>query len=293
MDAQPSHTADSTAASLTGMLHALSLYVAAGIASLGWALCEVAGWQSRPWVPLWFCAALLVYNADRLSHDPADAVNVPRRAAASARFRRAGIALIAAAALVLVALPIVQRDWLTLALVLAGAAVCLNYSRPLLGFRFKDLPLVKTLFVPTVAAAALVGLPWLHEGSPSSGGHFAIVALRAWTLMFFNTVLCDLRDIEGDRRNGIVSIPGALGAKRTRVLLWLLLVVLEVLAFTALAAAPPAMVRVWQIVCVFAPLYLGALLLALRTPRTERFYEWWVEGILFLPAISLLTAQMY
>ena len=62
------------------LLHALSLYGAAGIAAFGWAVCRLLDWSVEPWILLWSCAALLIYNADRLRPDPADLVNIPQRA---------------------------------------------------------------------------------------------------------------------------------------------------------------------------------------------------------------------
>ena len=272
-------------------LHALSIYVAAGITSFGWALCHFAGWDATPWLPLWFCAALLIYNADRLWSDPADGWNLPERTAASTRLRSVAAGLTAVAAIVLTVLPIVRGDWITLALILSGALVCLNYSRPLLGFRFKDAPVAKTFFAPTIITAALIGLPWIHEGPPASGTAFTMIALRAWALLFFNMTLCDLRDIAGDRRTGTVTLPVALGEKHTRTLLWLLLATIEMLALAALWQSPASHVMPWRIVAVIAPLYLGGILLAVRRPRSERFYEWWVEGILFLPALAVLAGR--
>lgn len=276
---------------LLTLLHALSIYVAAGITSFGWALCRFAGWDATPWLPLWFCAALVVYNADRLWSDPADAWNLPLRTASSARLRGAATSITILAACVLAILPIVRRDWITLALTVAGALVCLNYSRPLLGFRFKDAPVLKTFFVPTIVAAALIGLPWIHEGPPASGPAFVLIALRAWTLLLFNMTLCDLRDIAGDRRSGVVSLPVALGEKRTRALLWMLLATIEGLALLALWQSSAPFAAPWRLLTFAAPLYLGGLLLAVRQPRSERFYEWWVEGILFLPAIAVLLTR--
>ena len=272
-------------------LHALSIYVAAGITSFGWALCHFAGWDAGPWLPLWFCAALLIYNADRLWSDPADVWNLPERTAASARLRSVARVLTAFAAIVLTVLPIVRGDWITLALTLAGALVCLNYSRPLLGFRFKDAPVAKTFFAPTIIAAALIGLPWIHEGPPAGGAAFGMIALRAWTLLLFNMTLCDLRDLVGDRWAGIVTLPVALGEKRTRTLLWLLLATIEVLALAALWQSSAPFAGPWRIVALVAPLYLGGILLAVRRPRSERFYEWWVEGILFLPALAVVVGR--
>ena len=276
---------------LLASLHALSFYVAAGITSFGWALCRFAGWDATPWLPLWFSAALLVYNADRLWADPADAWNLPERTAASARLRGAAAALTACAALVLTVLPIIRGDWITLALTIVGALVSLNYSRPLLGFRFKDAPLLKTFFAPTIITAALISLPWIHEGPPVSRAAFALIAVRAWTLLLFNMTLCDLRDIAGDRRAGIASLPAVLGEKRTRTLLWLLLATIEALALATLWQSPASLAAPWRIVSLSAPLYLGAILLAIRRPRSERFYEWWVEGILFLPALAILAGR--
>ena len=272
---------------MAATLHALSLYVAAGITSFGWALSTLAGWDAYPWLPLWFCAALLVYNADRLQSESADSLNVPRRTAISERLRGLSLTLIAASSAVLLLLPVARRDWRTLVLVIAGAIVCLNYSRPILGFRFKDVPLLKTFFAPTIVATALIGLPLVHEGPAKHDGYFAVLTAYAWALLLFNMVLCDLRDLIGDRRVGIVSLPLALGVKRTRQSLWVLLGIMEALALGALASAPAELARVWIILSFGVPCYLGSLLLALRLPRSEGFYEWWVEGILFLPALAV------
>ena len=276
---------------LTAPLHALCFYVAAGITSFGWALCHVLGWTAAPWMPLWFCAALMIYNVDRLRHDPADALNIPRRDATSARLRGFSLAILAAAAATLLALPILRRDWLTLALVVGGSLVCLNYSIPLSGFRFKDVPLLKTLFAPSVVTAAILGLPLLHEGPPSSSTSFLFIAFRAWLFLIFNMILCDLRDLAGDRRTGIRSLPVWLGEKQTRLLLVVLLVIIEALGLSALALAPPHWVANWRLTCVLVPLYLGGLLVAVRVPRSERFYEWSVEGMLFLPAFAILASN--
>jgi hypothetical protein len=145
-------------ADLAALFQTLCFFVAAGIASFGWAICHLLGWPAAPYLPLWFCSALLIYNADRLRRDPADALNIPRRAAASARSRKLSLAVLAGAVVVLVGLPIVRGDWLTLGLIAAGTPVCLGYSAPIFGIRFKDVPLLKTLFAPTIVSVAVVGL---------------------------------------------------------------------------------------------------------------------------------------
>ena len=114
-------TPPSIFAEIETALHALHIYGAAGLAAFGWAMGWLLETAARPWVPLWFCGGLLIDNADRLRRDPADAVNVPARTAASARYRTA------------------SRIALTLALVLGGGA--LGYSIPILGFRWSIIDL--------------------------------------------------------------------------------------------------------------------------------------------------------
>jgi 4-hydroxybenzoate polyprenyltransferase len=193
---------------------------------------------------------------------------------------------------VLVGLPILRRDWLTLMLVLGGGLVSLNYSIPLFGFRFKDVPLIKTFFAPTIVTASILGLPWLHLRPGFVGGAvLGVAALRSWSFLMFNMIICDLRDRSGDETCGIRSLPVVLGERGTRWLLAALLGSLELLAFAAYHFAAPGRSAPWAILCLLGPIYLGGLLLAVRKPRSERFYEWIVEGMLFLPAIAVCAGS--
>lgn len=278
-------------------LHALHIYGAAGLAAFGWAMGWLLETDARHWVPLWFCGGLLVYNADRLRRDPADAVNVPARTAASARHRPASLVALTLAAFVLIGLPVWRRDWLTLALVLGGGACALGYSIPILGFRWKDLPLIKTLFAPAVVTAAIFGLLLLGEIVPLRAHYTAHqdpfrrfdqgTLLTAWAfcLLLFNMLLCDLRDLPGDRACGIRSIPVLWGEKGTRRLLWTL-AVLGQLLLTRLILVHHYSDLPFALLAAFTGLHEAWLLRAIRHPRSERFYEWAVEGLLYLPALA-------
>jgi chlorophyll synthase len=281
------------AGDVAALFQTLCFYVAAGITSFGWAVCHLLGWPATPYLPLWFCSALLIYNADRLRRDPVDALNIPHRDAASARMRKLSLSVLAAAAVALVGLPIIRGDWLTLALIAAGTPVCLGYSAPIFGFRFKDVPLLKTLFAPTIVSVAVVGLPWFHEGDPPVGASFVLTVFRSWCFLLFDMILCDLRDLEGDRRMGIRSLPVCLGRKRTRALLWMLLAIVEISSITAAMQAPPHLALAWRFACIAGPLYLGGLMTAVRTPRSEAFYEWCVEGMLFLPSLVCALGTLW
>ena len=290
-------------AEIETVIQTLSLYGAAGIAAFGWAMGGLLGVDATPWMPLWFCAALLIYNADRLRRDPADALNLPARTAASARMRTASAVTLALAALVLIGLPVWWRDWLTLALVTAGAIVTLGYSIPILGFRWKDVPLVKTLFAPAVVTAAVFGpligidTPYgpcalhLYPGWKVLAPLCIAVDLIPWALCYllFNMLLCDLRDLAGDTACGIRSIPVVWGEGGARRLLWVLAVVGQVLLaiFIRFGETPH---YPYAILSLVTGLWQACLLLATRGPRSERFYEWAVEGLLYLPAIACALA---
>ena len=269
-------------AEIETVLHALNIYGAAGIAAFGWAMGCFLGVDGAPWLPLWFCAALLIYNCDRLRCDPADQLNIPRRAAACARWRPAIRGAVIGSALVLIGLPVWRRDWVTLYLVIAGSIVSLGYTIPVLGWRWKDVPLVKTLFAPTVVTAAVFGLMLDTDTYALSGW--------AWCYLFFNMLLCDLRDRTGDALCGVRSIAVVFGEKGSRRLLWALACAGQVL-LVVLIRLDHSIAGGLALLAPLAGFYQAWLIYATRHPRSERFYEWAVEGLLYLPALAWVLAR--
>ncbi len=263
---------------------------------MGWFL----GLPTGHWLPLWFCAALLIYNADRLRRDPADVLNLPLRTAASARLRRASAATVALAALVLIGLPALHREWAVLACILGGSIISLGYSIPLVGFRWKDIPLLKSVFAPAIITAAIFILTYHTRIPPSCWQDFSRVDhlfttefkiclfLAPWAFIYllFNMLLCDLRDRQGDAQCRIRSIPVVLGEKGTRGLLW-------GLAGAGQFGLPfpigldQGRLHAFVLLSLLTGGYQLYLLQATRRPRSERFYEWTVEGLLYLPALAV------
>jgi 4-hydroxybenzoate polyprenyltransferase len=267
------------------ILQTLSIYGALGIVSFGWALSRLLHFDCARYVPLWFCSALFIYNLDRLKADPADLINTPARSRSAASLRKASRALAAISGVALVVVPLLERDWLMLLLTTGGAFVCMNYSVPMLGFRFKDVPFLKSFFAPALVTAAFVIPPLLQH--PLRVAPACYAAAAAWTLCvtLFNMILCDLRDIEGDARTGIRSLPVALGRRRTIRALAALVALAALFSSAAIFASSPAFVTPWTFISVVMTVYLTALLAAVHKPRPESFYEWWVEGILLVPAL--------
>lgn len=268
-------------------LSALHLYGSVGIGTFGAILGGLLGWDGWGYFWLWVAAGLLVYNVDRLTSDPADTVNVPERTVACARHRRFGVILVGLGALLLVAIPVWTMDWRLLALTLLGSVVCCGYSLPLFGIRLKAIPLLKTLFAPTVVLLAWIVPPLLRHGLQVPWQLLLLAAFWAWTLLLFNMLLCDQRDLAGDAAAGTVSLPLFLGPNGTHRLLRGLLV-----SNALMGAALQSQGPVWFWLAMITPPALGCLLWAVRKTRGEAFYEWAVEGLLFLPLAAAALARV-
>jgi 4-hydroxybenzoate polyprenyltransferase len=262
-------------------VHALHIYGAVGIAVFGWSLGHWTGFVSTAFLPLWLAGALVVYNLDRLKRDPADSLNTPERVRRHALLRRWSWAVTAAGCAVLLLWPLWLRNTPLLLLTALALPLALAYSFPFLGARVKDIPVLKTLFAPLVVLAAVLAPPILFQGLTVNSA-LLMAAGWSWALLMFNMVLCDLRDIEGDRAAGTRSLPVLLGERRTRHLLWLIIA----------AGAICALLHRWPILACATVAALSPLAFAVHRRRDEAFYEWLAEGTLFLPALVELGKHL-
>ena len=269
---------------------ALNLYPAAGITLFGVAVAWLLGVDGWPLAPYWLCGALLVYNLDRASDDPADAANVPGRCAALAPYRGLSrtAALLAAAGLL--ALPIIRQEWRLAALIWGGSAVCVWYSLPLplIRQRLKDLPAVSTLFPALAIAAALLGLLGVEHAAAVEAETRRWGLIGGWTtaLLLANVMLCDWRDTAGDERAGVRSLPVILGQEETRRMLFSLVAVAggcSMLLGLAGGDAPAMLVTIVPV------LWLGGLIMLRRwlEPWREFTFEWLVDASLYLTALAM------
>lgn len=147
-----------------------------------------------------------VYALDHVSGSEEDLMNNPNRA------MLAGYHLdwIAIAAYIMAFVLAAHRDpeMVIPAVIIPGVAGGL-YTVNIGRVRPKDLPAMKTLIVASstsICRVSLVGgTPWLY----------ALVFL----MMIVDTVLCDLRDVPGDMRAGVKTIPVLIGRRRTLIVL--------------------------------------------------------------------------
>ena len=265
------------------------LEVVGGVAviSLGWVACYLTG---SPWLrsaPLWLGGYLLVYNSDRLHYDPADQVNTPTRFLYRESLRSKRLLLIWLSAATLVGWPAVTGRWWLIPPIGLAIAALQFYSRPipLVRKRLKDLPVLKTYIAPLLIAAVLVFWPVLEIGR-RLGSKEILVFFWCFIILSVNSISFDLRDIQGDLRNGTRTVPVLLGASRSTVLV-------GALALLATLMSPLLGLRGAANVLLPCSLLLGAgsILLAVRShvqPITLSF----VADLFFcLPAFALWVSR--
>lgn len=244
-----------------------------------------------------FAEALAVYALNRQVDEEIDAINNPERTAFLCRNRM--LVLVPALALFLAAAAYaLAASSAAFAVVAAIFAASMLYSFPLL-----PAPLVRVLgfarlkealVLKNVSVGAMYGMfVFIPAFLASAAVDWGVAALFAFiTLRFFivSTVF-DLRDVEGDRKLGISTIPLALGAERTAGLLQVLNAasVAVVLGAFLISAAPRQLLAVAAITAIFGSYYINET----QKPRADlRFICGYVAEADILPA-ALAVAVMW
>lgn len=163
--------------------------------------------------------AFAIYASNKLV-DAEDAVNAPARAQFVARYRRelataTAVAVALALALAATAGPLA----VALTLLPAVAAVAYSVRVPVLDRRLKDVLGASTLLVAVGWALPTVALPvvWVGEAFTATAGvAFAFYLLQ--TAVAFE--VRNVRDVAGDRAEGVRTVPVVFGTAATRHLLY-------------------------------------------------------------------------
>lgn len=229
-----------------------------------------------------FAVTLFVYSLNRFTDIDEDEYNVPGRARFTKRYGRPILAVGVVAYLIAVSLAIVY-DLPRAELLLAPLVVISLYS--VVGL--KKILLVKNL---------LVGIAW--GGIPLGVGVYYGVATDPEVLLLTGyvvitltiaAVVFDLKDIVGDRQEGIQTVPRVVGIRGTRYLTAsaTLLVTIGLLAVVEIGFVPPR-----YLVLVSYSAYVFAYCLFADPDASPLFYGFVVDGEhIFLAAIILvLTA---
>lgn len=179
-----------------------------------------------------FLMTFSVYSLNKLTDIEEDAINMPERLTFLSGRKRLAYFCAMGAYLLSVVLAFLEKPS-TVPIVFIPLAVNAVYSsKPLQGLpRLKDIPVMKNVSVAVSGALTCTLLPTVHvPGAPMMA--VAMVFYIIMVKVFINTVLYDVRDVKGDRENGIITMPTLLGARKTTaVLLALNCTLLPILSF--------------------------------------------------------------
>jgi 4-hydroxybenzoate polyprenyltransferase len=228
-----------------------------------------------------FLIAFCVYSLDKIVDLDKDVANMPKRRSFLYGRRKLIISCSFAAYLVAIiltlldkplALPIVFIPFISNAFY--GTKLCKGIPR------LKDIPIMKNIIVALSWALVTTLLPAMHLANPAA----LVVALVVYFMLtktFIDTVLYDIRDIKGDRENGIRTMATLLEGRRTViVLLAVNSSLLPWLAFVDKAIWPLALVLI---------LYGYACILYFKERRNPLILDFFVEGEWILASIVLLA----
>ncbi len=225
-----------------------------------------------------FAVTMFVYTVNRFTDLEEDEANVPQRAAFIKRYGRLWLAIGAVCYLgaigFAIALDVPGVGYMILPLL---AAVL--YST----VGIKRLFLVKNLFVGAAWGLIPLGVGY-YFGQPR---RFEIVFLAVYVgaMITIAAVIFDVKDIEGDRAEGIRTVPNTYGPDRTRLVSQLanLLVAAAVVAVVALGFLS----REYLVLLAFQA-YVGAYIPFATPDRGPLYYGFVVDGEhVFLAAIVL------
>ena len=225
-----------------------------------------------------FAATMFVYTSNRLTDLAEDEQNVPRRAAFTKRYGRGWLALGVGLYLLAIGLAIVAGVPGAVYLLLPLVAAVL-YS--VVGI--KRVFLVKNGFVGAawgllpLGVGYYYGVLWSAEILFLAGYVAAMITVAA--------VIFDIKDIEGDRAEGIATVPSVVGPRRTRVV--------SQAANVLIAAAVVGLVAVDVVPVTFLVVlamngYVAAYIPFASPDRGPLFYGFVVDGEhVFLAAVVL------
>jgi 4-hydroxybenzoate polyprenyltransferase len=224
-----------------------------------------------------------VYSFDKLTGCDEDGVNTPERARFfSGRRNLAKLSSVGAYSLAII-LTILSKPLAILIMLSPVMANAIYASRLHPGVpRLKDIPIVKNIIVAFIWAAGGAILPALsmsHEQNIIVVMVFYFMAAK----MFINTVLYDIRDLKGDRENGVKTMPIILGERKTLgVLLCINSTLLLWLTFANVNIQPLAALMV---------LYGYFYILYFRKRRNSLVLDFFVDGEWILAGILLLALK--
>lgn len=169
-----------------------------------------------------FLVTFSVYNLNRKTDEEEDSINHLERFSFTKKYENTLYysALIAYLVSLLFAMSHGIKALLITSIPLISGILysCVWMPKELKYRRLKEIPGVKNFVVAIAWALTPTLLPAQFTSTGESMASFVIGAYF-FSLVFINSVICDMRDIEGDAFSGVDTIPVMLGAQNTKTLL--------------------------------------------------------------------------
>ncbi len=221
-----------------------------------------------------FLLTLSVYSINKLTDLKEDAINMPERLRFLKGRKRLVLSYSLAAYLLAMLLTFLHTPLAVLIVFVPLASNIIYSSKLLAGVpRFKDIPVMKNLFVASSWALCATLFPLVCTGNTAA----ALAMMVFYFILgksFINTVLYDIRDEVGDRENRVRTIPVLLGSRKTICLLMIMNgTLLAGLLMTASYMQPTALVI--PLAMVF---YGFAYIFYFRKRRNPLVLDFFVDG---------------
>lgn len=209
--------------------------------------------------------AFAIYASNKLVDDE-DEINAPKRAAFVARYRTplavaTGVGIVLALALAATAGPIA----FSLTVLPGVAAVAYSVDVPVFERRLKDVLVLNNLVVSVSWALPVVALPIVW-----ANGHLTPLAAVVFLFYFAQTLVAfevrNVRDVAGDRTEGVDTIPVVYGVDNTRLILY----GIDLLAISLYVTAATTGILPLAVAAVFV---LASLVSMLVTRFVDRGYD--------------------
>ncbi len=164
------------------------------------------------------CTSLItysIYSLNRLTDIEEDASNLPDRVS-FIQSKRNIIIFLSLFSYIFAIILGGMRNKYTIPIFLTPFFMGLLYSIRLFSFRLKDLFLAKNLTISLSWAISSAFLPYVFERNLA----FAIMIFLFLSIKcFVNTVVFDVRDVEGDRKAKANTLPVVMGVEKTMLIL--------------------------------------------------------------------------
>lgn len=231
-----------------------------------------------------FLIAFSVYSLDKIVDMEDDITNMPQRQTFLSKRRKLVLYCAIFAYLTAIMLTLLDKP-LSIPLIFIPLIANAFYGTKLLPGvpRLKDIPVMKNVVVATTWAMIITLLPAIHMGllMPKE---IALVFYFMIVKTFIDTVLYDIRDVLGDRENGVRTMPVLLGKWRTVITLLIInSTLLPWLVFAGSTVRPLAL-----LLTIYGYMYI----LYFREKKNPYALDLVVEGEWMLASMLVLILEL-